>query len=85
MTMKKLLVLFSIVTMLTMSGRASLAQSASGRDIHRLVDSASDYDWSTVDEILEEAIAKQAFPGCVAVVGTEEGYIYAKVERFSLH
>jgi hypothetical protein len=35
-------------------------------------------DWSPVDQILENAIANKAFPGCVAVVGTESGIIYKK-------
>jgi len=34
-------------------------------------------DWSPVDTVLEVAIANGTFPGCVAVVGNKEGFLYA--------
>eukprot|EP01156_Anaeramoeba_ignava_P006001 Anaeramoba_ignava/a347490_159.p1 GENE.a347490_159~~a347490_159.p1 ORF type:complete len:438 (+),score=116.39 a347490_159:28-1314(+) len=36
------------------------------------------YDWTPVDQVLENALNEKAFPGCTALVGSSEGVIYAK-------
>jgi hypothetical protein len=35
-----------------------------------------DANWSTIDNILQDAIVEQAFPGCVALVGSRKGILY---------
>jgi len=39
---------------------------------------AKAYNWSSVDIVLKNAVSSGAFPGCVAIVGNEQGYLYAK-------
>ena len=39
---------------------------------------ASNETWAEVDQVLLEAISDEAFPGCVAIVGAQNGTLYAK-------
>ena len=43
---------------------------------------AQDIDWSEVDQILEDAISDNAFPGCVAIVANKQGYLYATAKGY---
>eukprot|EP01100_Stratorugosa_tubuloviscum_P009056 TRINITY_DN3795_c0_g1_i1.p1 TRINITY_DN3795_c0_g1~~TRINITY_DN3795_c0_g1_i1.p1 ORF type:complete len:441 (+),score=154.82 TRINITY_DN3795_c0_g1_i1:69-1391(+) len=36
------------------------------------------YDWSDVDKVLENAIQSKAFPGCVALIGAQQGVLYTR-------
>eukprot|EP01104_Vermistella_antarctica_P020718 TRINITY_DN8989_c0_g1_i1.p1 TRINITY_DN8989_c0_g1~~TRINITY_DN8989_c0_g1_i1.p1 ORF type:complete len:489 (+),score=103.89 TRINITY_DN8989_c0_g1_i1:140-1606(+) len=56
-----------------------LAEHLPSSSVLRTAPSASSYNWTTVDQVLQEGITEFAYPGCTAMVGTQEGIIYSNV------
>lgn len=47
-------------------------------DVKEFAAYASEYDWSQIDQILQDQISQETFPGCVAAIGNKDGLLYYK-------
>jgi CubicO group peptidase (beta-lactamase class C family) len=43
------------------------------------------YDWTAVDQLLDDSINKHAFPGCVALVADKTGILYLKAKGNNIY